>query len=262
MAPVDHTIDSDLATIVINNPPQNRIGVEFCDGLEEAIYAIGASQARAVLLRAEGANFSLGGDIEPWPDWDQRQRRSAFERFMAVFNRFERLPIPTVAAVQGLCLGGGLELAVRADLIIAGHTAHFGHPEQSIGIVTILGGVYRIAERVGRAKAMEWALTAERVPAQEMARLGVVNRVVADEDLQAEAVAFARALAQGPTKAHAAHKALLRIWATGGITAADEAMFDLALPLWDTDDTRMAIPTAVEALREGRPRPALPFTGH
>jgi hypothetical protein len=54
---------------------------------------------------------------------------------------------------------------------------------------------------------------------------------------------------------------LLRIWATGGVAAADEAMFDVALPLWETDDTRMAIPAAVDALRNGRPRPALPFTG-
>jgi enoyl-CoA hydratase/carnithine racemase len=68
---------------------------------------------------------------------------------MSVFNRFERMPLPVVAAVQGLCFGGGLELALRADVIFAASGATFGHPEQTLGIVTLLGGIYRVAERAG-----------------------------------------------------------------------------------------------------------------
>jgi enoyl-CoA hydratase/carnithine racemase len=112
-----------------------------------------------------------------------QELRTLFERYLSAFNQFERLPIPTVAAVQGLCFGGGLELAVRADVIFAGASARFGHPEQSIGIVTVLGGIYRIAERAGRSRAIEWALTSEQVPATVMERYGVVNRVVEDEAL-------------------------------------------------------------------------------
>ena len=262
MAHLTCTMADGLATIVLNNPPQNRLTTQLCDELECAVQEISASEARAVLLRAEGPDFSYGGDIEPWPQWERRELRTQFERYMTVFNRFERLPIPTIAAVQGLCFGGGLELAVRADLILAARSATFGHPEQSISIVTILGGIYRIAERVGRSKAMEWALTSERVTAVEMERFGVVNRVIDDDKLLDEATAFARRLAQGPTKAHAAHKALLRTWAVGGVAAADEIMFDVAIPLWDSLDTQMAIPTAVKALREGLPRPKMQFTGH
>ena len=70
---------------------------------------------------------------------------------MSVFNQFERLPLPVIAAVEGLCFGGGLELALRADVIFASASAAFGHPEQTLGIVTLLGGIYRVAERVGRA---------------------------------------------------------------------------------------------------------------
>jgi enoyl-CoA hydratase/carnithine racemase len=139
-----------------------------------------------------------------------QELRTLFERYLSAFNQFERLPIPTVAAVQGLCFGGGLELAVRADVIFAGASARFGHPEQSIGIVTVLGGIYRIAERAGRSRAIEWALTSEQVPATVMERYGVVNRVVEDKALIEEATAFAKLLAKGPTRAHAAHKTLLR----------------------------------------------------
>jgi enoyl-CoA hydratase/carnithine racemase len=135
-----------------------------------------------------------------------QELRTLFERYLSAFNQFERLPIPTVAAVQGLCFGCGLELAVRADGIFAGASARFGHPEQSIGIVTVLGGIYRIAERAGRSRAIEWALTSEQVPATVMERYGVVNRVVEDKALIEEATAFAKLLAKGPTRAHAAHK--------------------------------------------------------
>lgn len=137
-------------------------------------------------------------------------------KHLAVFNAFESLAIPTLCAVQGLCLGGGLELALRADFVVAGETARFGHPEQSIGVATLLGGIYRVAAKAGRAKAMEWALTSEKVPAPEMERHGVINKVVPDAQLLEEALAFAHRIAAGPTRAHAAHKALLNAWSAGG----------------------------------------------
>jgi len=261
MTHVTCTVADGIATVVLDNPPQNRIGVEAVAALSAALDEIETEEVRAVLLRAEGENFSYGGDIEPWPGWTERELRSHFSDFMRTFNRFEQLPVPTVAAVQGRCSGGGLELAVRADVVFAGESASFGHPEQSIAIVTLLGGIYRVAERAGRARAMEWALTSEQVPAAEMERSGVVNRVVPDGDLELAARTFAEKVAKGPTRAHAAHKALLRAWESGGRATTDEIIFDIALPLWATDDTRMAIPAAVHALRHGAPRPAMPFRG-
>jgi enoyl-CoA hydratase/carnithine racemase len=213
------TVEDDLATIVLHNAPQNRIGLQMVAELDDALRVVETSGARAVLLRAEGRDFSYGGDIAPWPQWSQDELRSHFQQFMAVFNRYERLPVPTVAAVQGLCFGGGFELVLRSDVVLAGEGAAFGHPEQSIAIATLLGGIYRVAERAGRAKAMEWALTSERVPAAEMARFGVVNRVVPDADLLDEATAFARKAAQGPTRARGAQGAaahLGRRWHGGG----------------------------------------------
>jgi enoyl-CoA hydratase/carnithine racemase len=261
MSHLTYSIEDRVATLTLHNPPQNRVDEQMADDLADAVDAVGCSDARAVLLRADGPDFSFGGDIVPWPDLDARELRTLFERYMSVFNRFERLPLPVIAAVQGLCLGGGFELALRADVIFAAESARFGHPEQSIAIVTLLGGIYRVAERAGRSRAAEWALTSERVPAATMAAAGVVNRVVADEALLDEAAAFARRVAKGPTRAHAAHKALLRAWAVGGVAAADEAMFDIALPLFETEDVKTTLPAAVAAFKAGRPRPEFDFQG-
>jgi enoyl-CoA hydratase/carnithine racemase len=250
-----------VAEIVLDHPQQNRIDDLMIDELATAIDSIERSDARAVLLRSQGENFSFGGDIMTWPGASTRDLRARFERYMSVFNRFERMPLPVIAAVQGLCFGGGLELAARADMILAGTSATFGHPEQSLGIVTILGGVYRIAERAGRSRAFEWSMTSEKVPAETMERFGVVNRVIPDAELLAEARAFAHKVSRGPTRAYAAHKALLRAWAVGGTAAADQAMFDIAMPLFETADVQRGLHSAVEALKAGKPRPVLEFNG-
>lgn len=261
MSHLSFDVSGPVATITLHNPPQNRISVPMLDELIEALDAISASEARAAILRADGPDFSFGGDIVPWPHMTNRQLRTLFERYLAACNQFERLAIPTIAQVQGLCFGGGLELALRADVVFAGETARFGHPEQSIAIVTLLGGIHRVAERAGRSKAMEWALTSEQVPAAVMAAHGVINRTVADDQLGAEVRAFAEKIAKGPTLAHAAHKALLRAWVSGGISVADEALMDIAMPLFTSKDTKMAIPAAVDALAQGKPRPQFAFQG-
>jgi enoyl-CoA hydratase/carnithine racemase len=254
-------VEDDVATLTLANPPQNRIGREMVDDLARAVQQIGASGARAVLVAAEGPDFSFGGDITPWPEAEVHELRAFFAHCMSAFNQFEQLPVPVVAAVQGLCFGGGFELALRADVIFAGESARFGHPEQTLGIVTVLGGVYRAAARAGRARAAEWALTSEQVPATVMADAGVVNRVVPDDDLLPAAREFVGRLAAGPTRAHAAHKALLRAWELGGTAAADQAMLDIAMPLFETQDVTEGLRSAVDALAAGRPRPILTFQG-
>ncbi|KPI18552.1 Enoyl-CoA hydratase/isomerase [Actinobacteria bacterium OK006] len=261
MSRLEYTIDDRLATVVLQNPPQNRLDQELLQELGTVLDAISASDARAVLLRADGPDFSFGGDIMDWPDMDVRELRGLFERYMNVFNQFERLPLPVVAAVQGLCFGGGFELALRADVIFAAEGARFGHPEQTLGLVTLLGGIYRAAERAGQARASEWALTSERITAVAMAEAGVVNRVLPDATLDEEAKRFAQKLTTGPTRAYAAHKALLRAWRVGGVAAADEAMFDIALPLFETEDGQAGLKSAVNALKAGQPRPVVDFQG-
>jgi enoyl-CoA hydratase/carnithine racemase len=105
MSHVSVSTKDGVATLVLHHPPQNRIGNQMVDELDRALDEIAAGDARAVVLRAEGPDFSFGGDIEPWPGWGPREMRTHFEHYLQTFNRFERLPIPTVAAVRGLCFG-------------------------------------------------------------------------------------------------------------------------------------------------------------
>lgn len=130
MAHLTYRIDDAIATITLSNLPQNRLTIELATNLEAAIAAISESAARVLIVEAEGPDFSWGGDITFWPDADTGYLRAFFERFLTVVNRLERLPIPTIAAVRGLCLGGGFEIALRCDIIIAEQSAIFGHPEQ------------------------------------------------------------------------------------------------------------------------------------
>jgi enoyl-CoA hydratase/carnithine racemase len=115
--------DGALAVIAIDNPPQNRITEQMSSEFLAVLDTIEADDVPALLLTTKGPDFCFGGDIMPWPEMSNRQLRAVFERHMTVFNRFERLPIPVVAAVQGLCFGGGLELAIRADMIAVGETS-------------------------------------------------------------------------------------------------------------------------------------------
>jgi enoyl-CoA hydratase/carnithine racemase len=259
---VQLTRSGGLATITISVPPANRFTLGTVTQFDEILGQIDtADDLRAVLLRTEGPNFCEGAQTDEWIDWSYRRRFDYFGTVLRVFNRFEALPVPVVAAVQGLAASLGVELALRADLVVAGQSARFEHAEASVGIATMLGGVYRMAERAGRGKAIEWALTAEQTPADELARHGVVNQVVADDALQETAHKLAAGLARGATRAYAAHKQLLQVWAAGGVAAADAATPGITLPLFDTEDARAGVKGAASARRTGQRRRDFDFQG-
>jgi enoyl-CoA hydratase/carnithine racemase len=262
MAGIEFSVSSGVASLVLDNPPQNRLGTELLGGFTEAVQSIANNRdIRAVLVRAEGENFSFGGDISTWLELTPEQMRDNLNAALQLFNAFENLPVPVVAAVQGKCLGGGFELALRADVIVAADDAVFGHPEQMIGVVTLLGGIQRVAERAGRTRAMQWALTSELVTADEMRAAGVITEVVPEGELTKTSTAWAERLANGPTLAHAGHKRMLNAWADGGIEAADKLIPELAQQLIQTDDARRGIASAQDALRRGIARPVLQFQG-
>jgi enoyl-CoA hydratase/carnithine racemase len=146
-------------------------------------------------------------------------------------------------------------------VIVAADDAVFGHPEQMIGVVTLLGGIQRVAERAGRTRAMQWALTSELVAAQEMLAAGVITQVVPEAELAETTIGWAERLSNGPTLAHAGHKQMLNAWANGGIEAADKLIPELAVQLMQSEDARQAIASAQDALRRGIARPVFRFQG-
>jgi enoyl-CoA hydratase/carnithine racemase len=257
-------IVDNVATLTMNKPPDNRFGVQMMDEFDDALDQIIAQKARVMILAGDGPDFCHGGDILGWPEMPRHEILAMLRRYNEVAYRIERLPIPVIAAVQGICNGGGYELALRADLIFATKSARFSNTEQQIGYFTGIGGAHRSAQRAGRQLAYEWLLTSEQVPAEVMAHHGVVNRVVDEADLLTEVTEFARKVAKGPALVHAVHKQLLRYAATSGIQAADDAMADLFAPILDSYDLKIGMKSAVEVYLAGGSfddRPQVPFEG-
>jgi len=121
--------------------------------------------------------------------------------FTELLQVFDRLPIPIVAAVHGVCVGGGLELALAADLIVAAESAKIGAVEATLGLNPLMGAIQRITERAGAARAKEMALLARRYDARTLEKWNIINRVVADEQLPEASVTLAHELANGATRA-------------------------------------------------------------
>src|SRR6201999_4410713 len=132
-----------------------------------------------------------------------------------------------VAAVHGTCVGGGFELALASDLVIAADSAKIGSVEVAVGPHPLMGGIQRVAQRAGAARAKEMALLGRRYDARTMERWNIFNRVVPDEQLDDAVAAIAQELAHGPTIAHASTKAVIGRAANDGIGAADAAMAEL-----------------------------------
>jgi len=204
MPKASFTLDGDVGEIVIADPPLNLFGLELSRDLARAAGEARDSAARAVLIRAEGDNFSAGANVEMFLDRDEAAARELIEEFLPVIRSFAAIEVPTVAAVQGFCLAAGLEVALSCDLIWAAEGTQLGLVEAVIGATPFGGGTQRLVARAGAGRAAEAVLTARTYPAQTMLDWGVVNRVVAAEDLVPKARAFAEQLARGPTLAHAA----------------------------------------------------------
>jgi enoyl-CoA hydratase/carnithine racemase len=120
---------------------------------------------------------------------------------LELLRAFDELPMPIVAAVHGVCVGGGLEMALACDLIIASESARIGSVEATVGLHPLAGGIQRVAQRAGAARAKEMAMLGRRYDARTLERWNVINRVVADEQLAEAAATLARELAGGPTVA-------------------------------------------------------------
>ena len=249
--------DEQIATVTLDHPAGNRINFQMRAELLEAFEQVAKSDARALLIQGKGADFCLGGDVRDWLGIKAAELQPRIEVFARAIDLLEILPIPTVAAVQGGCMGGGFELVLACDLIIAGASARLGFPEALVGITTLQGGVYQLADRVGRNKAIELAFLSEAVEATKLAEWNVVNRVVEDANLETEAGALVQRLASGPPQAYAATKSLLRIWQQQGKSAARAALYDISMPLFDTADVQSALHNAVRA---GLPIPKAVFS--
>jgi enoyl-CoA hydratase/carnithine racemase len=234
--------DGAVAVMVLDDPPLNLYREETQAALEACVGEVEGSDARALVWRAEGKVFTGGVDVNLF----QRMVEEGGRReggLLPLVQRIERLEIPTLSLLHGVCLTWGLEIALGTDLIWAGESARIGLVEANVGLSPGAGGTQRLAQRAGVSRAAEFVFTAGFYEARELHEWGVVNRVVADGELHAKGLEFARKLADGPTKAHGATKAILRAFREGGVAAADEVTPDTMGALFHTEDLQNAVRT-------------------
>jgi enoyl-CoA hydratase len=220
-----------VRTITVSRPEKlNALNSDVIAGLESAISdAAGDPSLRCVIVTGAGEKaFIAGADIGELAKLTPVEGREHARRGQAVLDRLERLPVPTIAAINGFAYGGGLELAMACTLRVASENARMGLPETSLGIIPGYGGTQRMARLIGTAKAFELVLTAEKgLTAAEAERIGLVNRVVPAGQALAAAMELAKKIAaNGPA---ACRYALDAIRNGVEMPAADGQLFEATL---------------------------------
>lgn len=250
-----------VGEIVLADPPFNRLDTRYAAALRDAVRAASASDIRVLVVRAEGPNFSLGGEVREWPGKDQNWFRTFVQEVNLSYRAIEALRVPTVAAVQGLAFGGGLELALACDLVLLADDAVLRCVEVTTGMLPLAGALQRLAERVGRSRAARFAMLGEPIPAAQALDLGIAVQVVPASGLRAATDELTARLAQGPTRSYAATRTLLKAWSSGGVAGADAVMLDVSMDLVDTEDVRRGFASTAEAFDADVEPPTLVFDG-
>lgn len=187
-----------FAIIQLNRPDAlNALNLNVMEGLVNALESLDKDdEVRAIIITGNEKAFAAGADIKEMADASAVEMliRDQFARW----DRIRRIKKPLIAAVSGFALGGGCELSMVCDIIIASETARFGQPEINIGVMPGAGGTQRLTRAVGKAKAMEMVLTGKMITADEALRWGLINKVVPAEYYLEEAKAFAREIASKP----------------------------------------------------------------
>jgi enoyl-CoA hydratase len=207
-----------ITTLVLDRPEKlNALNYALIDALAAALEAIAAdADVRAVILTGAGHRaFSAGADIEDLAGSIGKGQETALREIAArgqgLTRRIEAFPKPIIAAVNGLAYGGGCEIAEACSLAIASEHATFAKPEIRLGFPPPFGGSQRLPRHVGRKRALEMILTGDEIPAAHAAELGLINRVVRDQDLLAEAHRLAgRIIRHAPTAVSACLAAVTR----------------------------------------------------
>ncbi len=190
------TIDEllDCCAVLRTRPASEGGTVPGGEGLARPALRLGDVRCLVVTGAGDRA-FVAGADIAAMAAMSPLEGRAFAHRGQSLMRALEELPIPVVAAVNGFALGGGMELALACDIVLAAESAKFGQPEINLGIVPGFGGTQRLTRRVGLSAARWLIYTGEMIDAQEARRLGLVHRVVPGAALLAEAKAIAAALA-------------------------------------------------------------------
>ncbi|CAG2150801.1 putative enoyl-CoA hydratase echA8 [Cupriavidus yeoncheonensis] len=230
--------DGAVGVVTMSKPPHNLIEDGFLKDLLAAYDSAVEQGCRAILLRSAMRHFCAGADVAGFAGGGRRRDQAGLE---ALLDALENVPLPSVAAVHGAALGGGLELALTCDMIVAADTAFFGMAESSLGLLPLLGGVQRVVQRVGPARAKEMAMFGRRHDPAALERWGVINLVTAEAELPSVSMSWARQLAAGPTVALRGIKQLANHSARSGIAGADAHQTEVNNMMWASADQKRGL---------------------
>lgn len=234
MTPVTVTVDEGLARVTIDHPPVNILTRAVLGALRDELQRLAADPSlRVLLLTANGRHFSAGADVgEHLPP----HFAGLIAEFLATVTELDAFPLPVIAAVQGECLGGGFELILGADIVIASEGALFGQPEILLGVAPPAAAAW-LPARCPRGLAAELVFTGDPIPAAEAASAGLVRAVVPDADLETRARTLAARIGRHSGAALRHAKRMLRMRQSDGDAWAMRAAGDLYInALMRTDD--------------------------
>lgn len=198
MSEVTVEVDGSVATIRLHRPPMNALNTTVQAGLAAASHEVTErNDVKAVIVYGGPKVFAAGADVKEMAGWDYQTMVLRSQALQDAFTAVARIPKPTIAAITGYALGGGLELALACDLRVCGDNAKLGLPEILLGIIPGAGGTQRLPRLIGAARAKELILTGKFIGATEALDIGLVNAVVAPDDVYSEALALANQLAGG-----------------------------------------------------------------
>ena len=244
-----------VALVLLQNPPLNALSRAVLAALAGTAARLADDPAvNAVVVAGDGKAFAAGADISEFSDGEAARDIGA--HFRRAFDAVAAIPRPVIAAVHGVALGGGLELAMACDLRIAADTARVGQPEILLGIIPGAGGTQRLSRLVGPARAKELIWSGRQVKAEEALVIGLVDRVVPADELRDRALEWAAAFAQGAVVAMGLAKDAIDRGLDGTLAAGIDLEADAFVEVFGTDDAA----TGVQSFREQGPGKAR-FTG-
>ena len=246
---VHWSAEQGLATLVVDRPPLNALSYQAKEEIAACLEEV-AADARVrclIIFGAGGRAFSVGSDIKEFPEVTARRlgrRRAVHEH--GVLNRLDFFPIPTIAAIEGHCLGGGLELALACDLRVASETSRLGLPEVTLGVFPAGGGTERLPRLIGEARARELIYTGEPVDAREAWRIGLVNRVAPAGQALTVAQELGRTIAARPAVTLRTVKAVMDRGLAMDLLQAQQVAIDAIGELFQSEAVREGVTAFLE----------------
>lgn len=245
-------VENQIAVLTIDHPPVNSFNKQVITELDEAVDALlGDDVVKAIIVTGGGTNaFVAGADIpeikELVESGDEEGARAFLERGQGTFHKIATATKPFIAAINGYCLGGGLELAMACHMRICSDRARLGQPEINLGIIPGWGGTQRLSRLTNKGKAVELILTGDPITAQDAYRVGLVNKVVPSGAVLKEAQGLARKIV---SRSKFPIAAALRAISGGLQTTIEEGLqleADQFIGLAETEDIREGINAFLE----------------